>query len=68
MSVGPDRPEIVVACCAADDLVGKRSGLWLWCLPTLLFIVGCFGGVDLVPVNHMTQIYFRNKCGTYQRV
>ncbi len=40
MSVDPDKPEIVSGCREADDLVGKRSGLWLWCLPTLLFIVG----------------------------
>lgn len=40
MPAGPSKPGIVSGCCEAHDLVGKRSGLWLWCLPTLLFIVG----------------------------
>ena len=27
-------------CCQANDLVGRKSGILLWCLPTLAILVG----------------------------
>ena len=34
------KSEAVSQCCEANDLVGRRSGILLWCLPTLAILVG----------------------------
>ena len=32
--------EAASQCCQANDLVGRQSGILLWCLPTLAILVG----------------------------
>ncbi len=34
------KSEAVSQCCEANDLVGRKSGILLWCLPTLAIFVG----------------------------
>lgn len=34
------KSDAISQCCEADDLVGRKSGMLLWCLPTLAIFVG----------------------------
>jgi hypothetical protein len=30
----------LIECCGANDLVGQKTGVLLWCLPTVVLVVG----------------------------
>jgi hypothetical protein len=40
MVVETKKSEAISQCCEANDLVGRKSGILLWCLPTLAILVG----------------------------
>ncbi len=40
MAAEPDKPTVSGQTCEANDLVGQKSGLLLWCLPTLAIFLG----------------------------
>ena len=40
MATNTDRSTILSECCDAKDLVRQKSGILLWCLPTIALVAG----------------------------
>ncbi len=40
MSTETDKVTKLTECCCANDLVGQKTGILLWCLPTVALVLG----------------------------